>query len=252
MNGTNLEKKSGGRSMTFMLLKKYYDENRNRLLLSFGLMPIIMLLVFFFISLASYPISYSGYSATTDSMWRAETEMSIIFFLLFSTFAGSMMFSGLGSKEQRLGMLTLPAPEISKFMSRFLLFVPIFIIVFILSFMIADFGRFLIVKIFFNTSGWNVGMLPFQSFFIFDYMHVGIGSSYTPTASETAARVFSIYGMALLLISVYSFGSLLFPRMSFIKTSVALFIIVKIGSILFAITMAAGRFDDISLPEWVA
>ncbi len=140
--------------------------------------------------------------------------LSVWIFCLGLTVLGSLTFSNLSSKRKRISALMLPASESEKFLFRLLTYLVAGSILLLIGFFIG----LCICQIIFG-GGWVV----------FDE----IGGFFNQEFSGWIVSAFIL--MALLGNSIYTLGSALWPKLSWIKTWVILIAIQWIGTIVMII-----------------
>ncbi len=155
----------------------------------------------------SYPLPYDPWWAT-ESIWMA------ILLFLYSALAASQMYSALGKPSARVGVLTLPASNLEKFTTWAIVYFIGFLIVFAVSAIIADFVRVGIVKAF---AACPETARPIPLTYLFGFQ------AKAPLDNNDLCGITITYGFILLTFSVFSLGSILFAKNSFIKTLCAVF-----------------------------
>lgn len=205
----------------------YTKSNSRKLLLSAGLIFIatfsIFLLNFYFISddryetLADTPVpGFEGY----DLMWSGCNMIISFVFVLFASMAGSMMYSSVASRRQRLVTLQIPATQLEKFLTWWIICVPVFIICSFAAFYLAEILRVLWIKMF-SAYGSQAHIMPLKYMFAMQSTDPVSHASFTNTDLFLTGLT---YGFVLLTNALFSLGSIVFHKMSYLKTFITLFI----------------------------
>lgn len=166
------------------------------------------------------------------------TAISVWIFCIGLTVLGSLTFNNMSSKRKRISSLMIPASQSEKFALRFIIFLIAGSLTLIIGFLIG----LCICQIVFG-GGW----IAFKELGIF----------LNREFSGTIIAAFIL--LALLGNSIYTLGSALWPKLSWIKTWVILMIIQWIGTIMMIIISSADIswysfftfwHDHISLLKW--
>lgn len=156
--------------------------------------------------------SDSWYSSAADPMWGTEFAFFALAFFVVIVLAGSMMFTDMGDKSMRISALMVPASQLEKFLARLIVVLPITIVLCFIGFEIVDLLRCVIAKIHYPES---------------DRIHpIGLAPDYFEYDSTQV-----YFGMLLGLQSIYVLGSIIWPKMSWLKTFAALFVLSSIYSL---------------------
>ena len=171
-------------------------------------------------------------------------------FSFCSLFVASLAFRGLTSKKGRIELLTSPSSTFEKFMVNTLIYVLGFIVIFPICAQLADLTRFLIL------CPWSDGDVPGPINFLNTIHQFAFQQDYWELKSQVLFEV-SLWIGVLAAPGCYLLGSILWPKLSFLKTLAALYVIefavsiLLIGGILLAI-----NFTDISnlreFAQWVS
>lgn len=122
------------------------------------------------------PLIFSRYSSYgigfntpgVDIMWKSEIDAFWFIFFVFIMFMAAGMFNNLDSKQKRIGFLTLPASNLEKFFTGFLLFIIMPYITFFISMYIADSLRVMTAHIY-ADEGAVIKILPISLFLSFGH-----------------------------------------------------------------------------------
>lgn len=154
----------------------------------------------------------------------------IIFFSMYGFMAGifsSLMFSDMKTKAGRIGEIMLPSSVFSKYITRWLVFVPGLVILFFVSLYACDGFRILVFKLTSDTA-----MSPAYTNFINPFALFNFVGP-----AKMAVTLFFVAAYFLSQ-SIYMFGAILWPKLSFLKTMLAMWIIEWI------LAFAAVKVDD--------
>ncbi|MDE7160817.1 MAG: hypothetical protein K2O24_08265 [Muribaculaceae bacterium] len=215
------------------LMARYLHEEGRILLLSLLLVFGVLLSVFI---IAALETSYRHSRPDgIDGIWQDECFMETVFFTVYAAFCGAMMFSGMATREQRLGALTLPASTTEKFLVRFVIYVPCAIVAFLVCVWLADMVRYLFVITCIDHAEGSVRLLPIP--YILTMGNVMELTSYTAHMNAVgielarltnAGYALTSWSMVLTAQAAYAMGSLIFPRKAIIKTSVSIFMLCMV------------------------
>lgn len=195
-----------------LVLRKDFQENKKLYalgaLLIFGSLATMMILV-----------GYDIYDRNTNTWSEAEatgcmemvrTGLFFGFLYLFTITLASTLFSKLKFKTGRIEALTLPASDLEKFMSRWIVVTIVFPIMYVLLFYLADMLYVLVLKTVYpyatTIEQLNIGQFNFLSI-------------------DNNVAVVTIY---LCVQAVYVLGGVMMPKLSFVKTSCVLLVLTII------------------------
>jgi hypothetical protein len=229
-----------------LLVRKHWGDNRNKYTLSLAAIGSLLLL-------------WYGFLILVNGRGAMNPEGQIItyyvgLFLSGSLYA-SLLFSDLANRSKALNFLTVPASHLEKILVMVLYCVLIFFVCYTVIFYVAD---LIMIKVSnaINLSNWED--------------HHEVGSVFVP---ETIANVFyrfepresgnpfNTLSLVLLIFfavqGAYVLGSIYFPAYSFIKTTIALLLIILffiflVAKILFPILPEGGfraNLTQFNLPE---
>ncbi len=171
---------------------------------------------------------YNLYSGGDDPMWDTVLAIFIVMLVLILTVSASTMFSDFGNKASRLDALMLPASALEKYLTRWIIFVPLTAVVCLLGFELIDIIRCFVLTLKYG-SGAPVHLLGFSLFTegLFAYLTPFLGVN--------------------LYIAIFALGAIVWPRLSLIKTFGAIFVIQFLYSwwtIFFGALLINGRHSD--------
>lgn len=135
-------------------------------------LTMIGIMVFVDAILPFFTDPYSGHlaelykEAGIDAMWPKEVRTFCIFLVFFVFVAASEAFFTYNSKESRIRALTLPASNLEKFMTYFLVYVVGVYVVFVIGFFLTDYIRIALAP-FYAGEDAVVKPLPLEYFFNF-------------------------------------------------------------------------------------
>lgn len=189
-------------SNTFLLNVKHdFIENRKTILLSVG-------------SLWGACILFGGLMGYYGRGGGAAEAFFFTFMLVTAGYVcASMMFSNMKRKESRIAALMLPASMEEKFITRWIAFVPLLFGVLIAAFYLGDLSRVLVNYLSNNPVNGR-------------YSHV-INLFSVMTANNFMPRtwIYTIISFYFFYQSLFIFGAILWPKLSFIKTLGALWVL---------------------------
>lgn len=196
------------RRNTFLLTARHdFIENRKAILLGVGTIWAIYIL---FGALLGYNGRGGGHG-----------QMAFCFFfaMAFSTIGASLAFSNMKTKEGRISTLMLPATAADKFLVRWIAFVPVLFGILAAGIYLCDFTRIFVCWL--CDYPWLVNGA---------YMHV-IGFYDWVVFQEHGAGFIVWFFLAAFFFgqSLYFFGAILWPKLSFIKTFVVCWVLETIA-----------------------
>ena len=208
-----------------LTLRKEFIDNRKALLLG-----IVGILGFCITIGTILGFNYTG------GTW-GETSFYGFIALIIGCAVGSLTFSNLIHKETRISMLLVPDTMFDKFIIRWFAVVPLLFILLAIGLYFTEFSRIIVFKIVHSdevvaASGDFCKVLnPFEL----------IGMIHDPSGASLAANFLTFY---LFSQSLYILGSVLWPKLSFIKTFAAIWVLETIASIILMTI-------DINIPKGV-
>lgn len=203
--------------------RKYAVENRNKLIISYGLIILIAIafcIVYPYIN-RTYSVPYSQYtllkSYHIDPMWNTEVAVFNFVWVIFAMVYGSVMYEILKDKTSRISLFTCPASAFEKFLTYFSVNIVVMTIVYFGAFFLADAIRVWIYSGH-QDEGLTVGYMPFRYF-------ITLGNLNSIVNPEKMDTVDVCFGVSFLVASViflqafYALGSSVWPKNSWIKTT---------------------------------
>jgi len=192
-------------SRMWALTRRDLVENRRNLLMTLGVMFGLLLLVAILVT----KMNVDSLSPSFPSAEGRGVVVWVTFFylsMLVVQVLGSLTFSNLSLKVKRINALMLPVAQSEKFMSRILIYIVGGNIALIVSLFLAD-----------ALSALLFGMAPGFTFMPITEMLFCVRN-----VELSLATIFVIVFVMLFIQSIYMLGSALWPRLSFLKTFMAL------------------------------
>lgn len=191
------------------LTRRYFVENRRTMLT--GALCTIGVLALIGILVGRYT------DDPTDSVSSAAVYGVIVFYLfpLFACITGSLTFGPFKSKTGRIHAMMLPATKSEKFVMLTFIYTVLADLIYIIAYFIGDLCRGLISS---TPLLWSV-----------------LGDIANVIASEPSPAIAVALGAVLLILThqaIYTLGSSLWPKLSFIKTFGAIFALQFAGAML--------------------
>lgn len=148
-----------------------------------------------------------------DPMWSREQSIFLLGLFVCVCWCASNMFSSLASKSSRISALMLPAQQMEKYLSRFLILIIIAPVLYFIGIFVIDFIRVTVLKFFIPSS---------------PYIHL---ITIKRVFGETSEEISILLSVLITLQSFFTLGSSIWPKRPLISTSLALFIILTLYSI---------------------
>lgn len=207
------------------LTRRYFVENRRAMLT--GTLCTIGVLALIGILVGRYT------DDPTDSVNSAAVFGVIAFYLfpLFACITGSLTFGPFKSKTGRIHAMMLPATKSEKFVMLTFIYTVLADLIYIIAYFIGELLRALL----------SSGPIVWNNWLFSDVWDM--------LAAEPGEATLAIAGVVLLILShqaIYTLGSSLWPKLSFIKTFGALFVLQFAGAFLIPVI---GMTDLIDLLE---
>lgn len=190
----------------YLLVKKELTDNRKPLLLALtGILGTFILLG-----------AFLGWT-------RALIEVEIVLYILLGTIllsiGASLAFSNMKTKEGRINTLMLPVPILQKFFIRWIAAIPLLLAVVIFGMLLGDWVRIIVLGLTDKFSQYKIGFelsddYVNQKMKIFEYIITKLNNDFEPVFFIFITAVLS----AITVQAVYFLGSILWPKLSFIKT----------------------------------
>ncbi len=216
-----------------LLVRKHWSDNRNKYTLSLGAIAALLLL-------------WYGFLLLVDGRGAMKNEGQIItyyvgLFLTGALFA-SLLFGDLANKPKAINFLSVPASQLEKVLCMALYCVVIFFVCYTVIFYAVD---FIMVKVAnaVNLARWKEHN-P-EALFVPET----VANVFAKVSSHDNGNPFNALTTVLLIFfavqGAYALGSIYFPAYSFIKTTIALllvilFFIFMIGKVLYPILPKGG------------
>ncbi len=181
------------------LLIRYLVENKKSLMLSVGAAWVILIL------LGAFTGHFGNENSWYTPIHRLNNFIAACIFtsLLLGQIAASLTFTSMKTKQTRLDTLMLPSSALEKFFVRITIYTLIFHVVLIVGIIIGDFFR-------------NLFIAPHNSVLLIANL-----DWFFDTPNYTG----SLLSFYIFTLATYTFGSSISPRYSFLKTTIAVFII---------------------------
>ena len=218
----------------------YFYSNRRRLLLGASQILIFsfLLTLFFFYTGGErgYQImmnpDFGYYDSSeridvnsTDPFWGLESGLMIALSMLFMAFSGSWMFSAMSNKKNRLSVIEIPASQFEKFLTWWIIYLPMALLAMLACFWLTDLLRVIWIKIF-SPYGNFAHLMPIKNILALDPIN---------SAKDSLGISGVIYGMVISINALFALGSILFHKLSFLKTVAACFILLVVFTILYVL-----------------
>lgn len=192
------------------LTRRYFVEHRKSLLTATlcTLGMLLLLGILFGRTFDKIDTTVDNYEIYSIGLLQGQviTELMCFYscFVIFSWIAGSITFSAFGTKTGRINAMMVPAAKSEKFVMLTLIYTVVADCVFIIGVILADFVRSLLQG---APMAWSLHLLDFEPV-------------------TTAIEIITVMGLCILTgQAIYTLGSALWPRRSFIKTFGALFVL---------------------------
>ncbi len=200
-----------------LLVKKELVDNRKPLLLGLtGIWATYILLG-----------AFLGY---VKSMVPVEIFLFCFFGGMILTIGASLAFNNMKSKEGRINTLMLPAPVSQKFIVRWLAAVPILLIVVLLGCLMGDWARIIVYKFVIRMGDFTPA---YNSAYVNTTMWSFIANNYKDDPEAISIMLNCGFWGALCSQAIYFLGSVIWPKLSFIKTWAATQVLGVIFSMFF-------------------
>ena len=206
----------------------YMRSERRKLLLGaslFFIFPFLFILFLYYTENGMY--RWSEYE-NFDPFWNIESGVFIIFIFLFMAVSGSWMFQVYTGKRKRLGCIELPASQWEKFLTWWIVCVPLCLVAIFISFWFVDVLRVLWIKAF-TPYGDKAMLYPLKNLLSLVEKPYPIGYSWTLPGNLVGL----VYSLLIATNAIFALGSVLFHKLSFLKTIGSIFVLIVVYSIIF-------------------
>ena len=208
----------------------YVTSNKRKILLGCSLFVIVPFLLTIFIYAmggdSSYKTGYYSSSSNVDPFWHVEFSIFMFLDFIFMALAGSMMFGNLTGKKSRLNTIELPATQSEKFLTWWLLYLPIALVLMMVCFWISDILRVMWMWLF-TPYGLKVHVYPLSDLISISWP----GDS--QDSSDIRELAWFTYSLFIASNAIFALGGIFFHRYSFLKTVAAGFVATIIYSLVF-------------------
>lgn len=227
----------------------YYFANSRKLMLSAASILIAWLLICILPNVLSefeiykdnarlaleYPEKYYAF---VDPYLSTEQMIGAFFLAILATLAGSSMFTCMHGKGNRQTLLAMPASSLEKYLTYFAIYILGSIAVFFVSEIIADALRVAIVKMF-SDYGEYAHFMSLKGVFTFGIDIDLLDSTIIgePVPVKNYLFITSYYSFVLITAAIFSLGSIVWQKASYLKTLCALAILQVVMSCLFILSL---------------
>ncbi len=214
------------RPNTFLLnIKKDFVENRKSILLGVGALWVIYLL-------AGVLMGYN-----IDGGGIGEIILLGIISLVLGCIGASFIFSDMKTKQGRISAIMTPATQFEKFLTRWLAAVPMLLILLSIGCVLTEAARICTCWLTVDSESIPKGYMHFIDVEnLLDVIFMKKGAFIFPIASFLFNQAF------------FLFGAILWPKLSFVKTLVALWVFQMVLSIL---SVSVFRYISPDLVAWL-
>lgn len=198
---------------TMRLTLGYLSDSRRQFILQAGSMAgiiVIAVMLLLLKNLQLYSHSASNNSVPNDPLLDGLSILYLMGFIIFGCLGASVMFSDLGSRPGRITTLMRPARNDEKFISRWIVYLPLFIVLYFAAFFITETLRVVIVKYYIEGSSPTPLYVALTDRNFLHSIYAFRGG--IATGAATLILLF------LVLQSFFMLGSSVRPRYSFFKT----------------------------------
>ena len=195
-----------------------WKSNVLRMVLMYGVMAVVMVWNGYF-KYRYHNTAYFIRHANADPAWEFILISFLCFLFAFGCLSASLLMEKMKNKTSRLSALMVPATPFEKFFSRWLVSTIVFLVVFLIAFKLADYTRVSIYSLIYPEV--KEVILPVN---LGDL--VGSGKRWF-LFNETYELIF-VLSIYCFIQSLFVLGSSVWPKNSFLKTFVAVTIIVLI------------------------
>ena len=194
-----------------------WKANLLRFVMMYGIMAIAFVWNGYF--RYNYPQGMIDRGVEQDPIWYFELTIFLWAMVIMGLLSASFVMERMKTKTNRIAVLMTPATMFEKFLSRWLVFTFGFLIVFLIAFKLADYTRVSIYSLIYPDA--KGAILPVNLGYL-----VGSGKRWF-LFNETYELIF-VLSIYCFIQSLFVLGSSVWPKNSFLKTFVAVTIIVLI------------------------
>lgn len=195
-----------------------WRSNVLRAVLLYGVMAVVMVWNGYLVYHTHDSVRFLERYAETDPTWKFILIAFLWFLFGFGCLSGALTMEKMKSKTNRLSVLMAPATPFEKFFSRWLISTAVFLVVFFITFELADYTRVLVCSLIYPDV--KEVILP---------VNLGdlVGSGKW-CLSDEVYKLIPLFAMYFFVQSLFVLGSSVWPKNSFLKTFVAVTVIVLI------------------------
>lgn len=228
-------------------MQLYLTTNRRNLLLGVSL---FMILPFLFILFMYYTDGERLYKYVVedgiqpayeyDAMWTYEPIAFMLFAFLIMAVTGSWTYRTMIGKKDRLQSIEIPASQLEKFLTWWIVCVPLSLMAMFVCFWIADLLRVIWIKSF-TPYGSYAHLYPIKN--LLAVLPPPDRQGYSSDIPMNSVGL--IYSLLLFVNSIFALGGILFHKLNFLKTTGCIFVLGVIYSIVLG--LGTGAFFDTNL-----
>lgn len=214
-----------------LTFNKYIRENARALVIkALGLLAALCILALWIGFWYSSP-KYGGVHKY-DTSQSVEVGAFSLILMFLAMVGGSWLMSTMESKEKRISTLMTPSSQLSKFVTAWIVNVPLLVGVYVAFAFFADFVRYMVYSGIYGDSAYVE---------LFSFSDYGIPS-----------EVIQVFFMVLIFLqALFALGSTIWTTRSFLKTFIALTVIGMVYSWLFSFGYDLGVADRIEVRQFI-
>ena len=189
-----------------VLMKEIKENGRSRMISQLAIMG-VFIGIFLWQGIQTY--DDNALPSSHDLMWENIQYYYCFGVLIFGCAAASMFMSNMSTKGKRTQVLTTPASDLEKFMSRWLIYMLFYPFMFLVTLCVADIIRVLTLSPFFGNDH-LVALFPLDMLW---------GSQYDGiTMVEGPKEFFLLFGFYCIMTSIFALGSSIWHKNAAAKT----------------------------------
>lgn len=196
-----------------------WRSNVLRMVLLYGVMAVVMVWNGYLVYRTHDSVRFLERYAETDPAWKFILIAFLWFLFGFGCLSGALTMEKMKNKTNRLSVLMTPVTPFEKFFSHWLISTAVFLVVFFITFELADYTRVLICSLIYPDV--KEVILP---------VNLGdlVGSGKRWYLFDEVYKLIPLFAIYFFVQSLFVLGSSVWPKNSFLKTFVAVTVIVLI------------------------
>jgi hypothetical protein len=212
------------------LMKKELMENWKQNAMRFALMYGALAILFVWQGYSEYRYTsfHNGKNIVEWEMGYYEVATFAFMMFVMGALSASFIMSPMKRKAGRINMLTLPATPFEKYIVRWLIYTVGFFVLYVIAYNLADLTRVIVYRVAYPDNE-AIALADFFNHLVRESAHQPLGD----TLVNDSDHLWLIGSAYLFVHSLFTLGSSLWPKNSFLRTFVTVLILIVAYTLVF-------------------